>query len=97
MLHHLRQLQRYSLVLAVLLFLAQLSSFLHAHDLEQHPDATPCQLCLHASNLDHALGGHVVAVLSPTFVNKIHSVALRFTYQSLSPVNYYSRAPPQQA
>ena len=94
-LHGMRKLQRFGLLLSVLLLLAQTTSLLHAHDLDQHPDNVKCHLCLHSSAHDHALTGN--GVLLPTAM-RIGTVRIEFIPPSFCPAftaSYHSRAPPR--
>ena len=92
-----RKLPRFGLLLGLLLLLAQTTSLLHAHDLDQHSDNVKCHLCLHSSAHDHGLTGN--SILLPTAI-LVGTVRIEFSQPSFRPAftaNYQSRAPPRSS
>jgi hypothetical protein len=91
----LRKLQRYGLLLGLLLLLGQTTSLLHAHDLDKHAHSAHCHLCLHSTAHDHGLVGSLSIVPVVAIVGSIISESVQHSFTSIFSANYQSRAPPR--
>lgn len=94
-LRQMRKLQRFGLLLGLLLLLAQTTSLLHAHDLDQHPDNVKCHLCLHSSAHDHALTGNSMLLPAVILVGSVRIELIQLSFTPAFTTNYQSRAPPR--
>lgn len=91
----LRKLQRYGLLLGLLLLLGQTTSLLHAHDLDKHAHNAHCHLCLHSTAHDHGLIGSPAIAPVVTLVGTSVSECVQHSLTSIFSANYQSRAPPR--